>query len=84
MNELNLGADWEQSKRLVIHWHDMWAKEKLKADFIIAYLNPADTSFRQMMDNFNELNDDDKKKILNLTQSLANIRRAVDEPRQRP
>lgn len=26
MTELNTGADWEQSKRLVVHWHNMWAK----------------------------------------------------------
>ena len=25
--ELNLGADWEQSKKLVIYWHKKWAKE---------------------------------------------------------
>ena len=25
-SELNLGADHEQSKRLVSHWHDRWAK----------------------------------------------------------
>ena len=23
---LNTGADWEQSKRLLIHWHNMWEK----------------------------------------------------------
>lgn len=27
MSEVNTGADWEQSKRLVIHWHNMWHKQ---------------------------------------------------------
>lgn len=26
--ELNTGADWEQSRRLVVHWHDMWSIQK--------------------------------------------------------
>lgn len=25
--QINKGADWEQSKRLVVHWHHQWAKE---------------------------------------------------------
>lgn len=25
--EINLGADWEQSKRLVAHWYHRWTKE---------------------------------------------------------
>jgi len=29
---LNLGADWEQSKRLLQHWHDMWAKVTAERD----------------------------------------------------
>lgn len=27
-SELNLGADHDQSKRLVNHWHNMWAKSQ--------------------------------------------------------
>ncbi len=27
-DEINLGADWEQSKRLVKFWHDRWGKEQ--------------------------------------------------------
>lgn len=73
MNELNTGADWEQSKRLVVHWHNRWAKEKAQKEFVIAYLNPADTSFRQMIDNFNSLSDEKKKKIMKLAESLADI-----------
>lgn len=29
-DDLNLGADWEQSKRLVAHWHKMWAEAKIE------------------------------------------------------
>lgn len=70
-DSLNTGADWEQSKRLVIHWHNMWAKEKTKCEFVIEYLNPADTSFRKMIDTFRNLPKDQQDKLIDLTKSLA-------------
>lgn len=73
MDELNIGADWEQSKRLVVHWHKMWSKEKLLKDFIVAYTNPADTSFRQMMDTFLTLSDEKKSKVIDLCKALADV-----------
>jgi hypothetical protein len=35
-NEINQGADWEQSKRLLLHWHQMWAKEVEKNTALLA------------------------------------------------
>jgi len=32
--ELNTGADWEQSKRLVVHWRDMWAIQKRENELL--------------------------------------------------
>lgn len=46
---------------------------KLKAKFIEQYLNPADTSFRQMIDTFKSLSEDKKEKLINLTKSLVNM-----------
>ena len=50
---------------------------KIRIDFIKAYLNPADTSFRQMIDSFLELSDEDQQKIIELTRALANVRRPL-------
>jgi hypothetical protein len=58
MNELNTGADWEQSKRLVIHWHNLWSKllsenKKLEKEnddlksYLIMFLGKA--KFNQLM-----------------------------------
>lgn len=46
---------------------------ELKAKFIEQYLNPADTSFRQMIDTFKSLSEDKKEKLINLTKSLVNM-----------
>ena len=32
--ELNAGADWEQSRRLVVHWHDMWSIQKREKELL--------------------------------------------------
>lgn len=70
-SELNVGADWEQSKRLVIHWHNRWAKSELEKQFILEYLNPADTSFRQLVHNFMGLTKEQKQKLIDLAEVLA-------------
>lgn len=48
-------------------------KLKLQLEFTAQYLNPADTSFRTMIDNFNGLSDVQKEKITNLAKSLADL-----------
>lgn len=73
MDELNTGQDWEQSKRLVVHWHNQWAKEKSLKEFVIAYTDPKDTSFRQMMDTFSTLSDDKKQKMTALCKALSDV-----------
>ena len=73
MEELNLGADWEKSKKLVVYWHNRWAKAEAEKMFVIEYLNPADTSFRHMVENFRCLSNDDKRKIINLAKSMAEL-----------
>ena len=32
--ELNAGADWEQSRRLVVHQHDMWSIQKRENELL--------------------------------------------------
>lgn len=68
MNELNTGADWEQSKRLVIHWHNLWAKEKLKVDW---YEAPEKVKHTARM--YAELSAEDQKKIDDLMAALIAI-----------
>jgi hypothetical protein len=45
----------------------------LERDFILEYLNPSDTSFRNMMDDFRQLSKDQKNKLIGLSRSLAAI-----------
>ena len=73
MDELNTGHDHEQSKKLVVYWHNQWAKEKSLKEFVIEYTNPKDTSFRQMMDTFKTLSDDKKQKLINLAKALDEV-----------
>lgn len=46
---------------------------KLERDFIKQYLNHADTSFRDMVDGFMELDKETQSKLINLSQSLADL-----------
>lgn len=46
-------------------------KLELEKAFIIEYLNPKDLSFRYMIDNFMKLDEDQKSKLINLSESLA-------------
>lgn len=46
-------------------------KLKLQLEFTKQYLNPADTSFRGMIDTFNQLSDEQKEKITNLAKALV-------------
>lgn len=39
--------------------------------FTKEYLNPKDTSFRQMVDNFMTLSNEDKDKIIDLSRAMA-------------
>jgi RNase H-fold protein (predicted Holliday junction resolvase) len=39
MDEINLGADWEQSKRLVKHWYNMSEKAEAKVEDLKGLLN---------------------------------------------
>ena len=47
---------------------------ELELEFTKKYLDPADTSFRQMIDSFAELSEDDKEKLINLAESLVALR----------
>ena len=73
MTELNTGSTLEESQRLVVMWHNKWAQERLEKQFIIEYLNPADTSFRQMMNDFAALPKSSKQKLIDLSKSLAEL-----------
>jgi hypothetical protein len=48
-------------------------KLKLEVEFTREYLNPKDTSFRDMMDTFRTLPDDKKDKLIALSKSLADL-----------
>ena len=74
MSELNLGANWGQSKELVKFWHNKWAKAELENKFIMAYYNPADTSFKEMVHNFASLSDSDKKEFIALAESMRALK----------
>jgi len=68
MTELNLGADWEQSKRLVKHWSDMYFKAKLKVDWY-----EADEKVRYVCRMYSDLSAEDKVKIDTLMKALKGI-----------
>jgi hypothetical protein len=46
---------------------------KLELDFVKLYFNPADTSFRNMMDSFHQLTITQKEKLIDLSRSLASL-----------
>lgn len=46
------------------------AQLESERDFAIEYLNPADTSFRQMIDTFRTLSKDQQDKLIDLSRSL--------------
>lgn len=71
MTQLNVGSNLEESQKLVIHWHKMWALEKSKCEFVVEYLNPSDTSFRKMIDNFRSLSKVQQDAFIELTKSLS-------------
>lgn len=70
-SELNLGADWEQSKRIVNHWHNMWAKEKEKS--------------RKLLERLQDVVDEASKPLGNMAGAfisdgaLEYCRRAIEE-----
>jgi hypothetical protein len=49
---------------------------KLQLEFTKQYFNPEDTSFKNMMDGFRELSDDQKNKLIDLSRSLARLAEA--------
>ncbi len=48
-------------------------KAELEVKFVKEYLNPADTSFKQMIDAFRSLPKEKQDKLINLSQSLADF-----------
>jgi hypothetical protein len=65
------GADWSKQ------YFDAKVEElQLELEFTKAYLNPADTSFRNMMDTFHELSAEQKDKLIDLSRSLARLAEA--------
>jgi hypothetical protein len=65
------GSDWSKQ------YFDAKVEElQLELDFTKAYLNPADTSFRDMMDTFHELSAEQKDKLIDLSRSLARLAEA--------
>jgi len=68
-NQLNTGADWEQSKRLVVHWHKMWAKERAKVEI---YEAPPHT--KEICSRYALLSEDSRQKIDNLMQALLALK----------
>jgi len=40
-DEINLGADWDQSKRLVQHWYDICVKSNKANISLMKYMNEA-------------------------------------------
>jgi hypothetical protein len=69
MEELNLGADWEQSKRLVAHWHDRWAKAQLEVDWY-----EAPEQIKYVCRLYSELSKESQAKIDNLMQALKDCK----------
>lgn len=62
---VNTGADWDQSKRLVLHWHDMWKKAQDKLDW---YQAPEHIKYAVRM--YSDLDREDRIKIDNLVRAL--------------
>lgn len=63
------GADWGYA----------FAKQevedaKLQVEFLKQYFNGADTSFKEMVEAFHNMSDDDKQKLIELTQALAKFK----------
>lgn len=48
-------------------------KAELEVKFVKEYLNPADTSFKQMIDAFRVLPKEKQDKLINLSQSLVDL-----------
>lgn len=48
-------------------------KAELEVKFVKEYLNPADTSFKQMIDAFRVLPKEKQDKLINLSQSLVDF-----------
>ncbi len=63
--ELNIGRDWEQSKQLVVHWHNEWAKLKDKVNWY-----EASEQVRYTCRLYSELSREDQIKIDHLMQAL--------------
>ncbi len=53
------------------HLEAKCAELEMQLEFTKKYLNPEDTSFREMMNTFKELPEDKKMKLINLASSLA-------------
>lgn len=70
---LNIGSNWEQTKELLIYWHNEWAKEKIIKEFVLAYTNPKDTSFKEMIDSFRKLSKGRQEKIIALCGALKDV-----------
>ncbi len=49
------------------------AELEMQLEFTKKYLNPEDTSFREMMNTFKELPNDKKDKLIDLARSLAEL-----------
>lgn len=43
-------------------------------DFVVAYLNPRDTSFRNMIDSFNELGFEQQIALMDLCHAFGNLK----------
>jgi hypothetical protein len=71
------GANWALTESSVVKELKKENEElKLQLEFTKQYLNPADTSFRVMMEAFHELSSEQKDKLIDLSRSLANLAEA--------
>lgn len=52
------------------------AEMQVQVEFLKMYFNPKDTSFKNMIETFSELSDEQKQALINLTEALLKTREA--------
>jgi len=74
--------DSSRAEKLGDEIYEAYKKLRLELEFTRKYLDPADTSFRSMMDTFATLPPDKKDKLIDLARSLARLAEPVEKAGQ--
>ena len=68
---------WSDCKESFINGFDAGVAEmQAQVEFLKMYFNPKDTSFKNMIETFSELSDEQKQALINLTEALLKTKEA--------